>query len=78
MATGERLEWLAARNIVSSELAADASEALSILLGMVAWSSVIHGTKVIETDELSGVERALLRESLRVAARLVDRARAPA
>lgn len=78
VATGERLEWLAARNIVSSELAADASEALSILLGMAAWSSVIHGTKVIETDELSGVERALLRESLRVAARLVDRARAPA
>lgn len=78
IATGERLEWLAARGIVSSDLAADASEALSVLLGMAAWSSVIHGTRVIETDELSGVERAMLRESLRVAARLVDRARAPA
>ena len=74
--TGERLEALAARHVISRELATEALEAYRVVLGFSAWSMSLHGARELSVDELSGLERSLLRSSLQAAARLVDKARA--
>ncbi|WP_317894752.1 CBS domain-containing protein [Pyrofollis japonicus] len=75
VSTVERLEELAAKAVLSPSMAAEAAEAYRILLGFTAWSIAVHGSREIDVDELSGVERSLLRSALQAASRLVDRAR---
>ena len=73
--TIERLEALSARGIIPSDTAREVLEAYQILLGFSAWSLAVHGTRELRVEELSGVERSMLRSALQAAARLVDRAR---
>ncbi len=75
--TAERILALAGEAVIPSDLAEDALHAYRVGLGYAAWSLAVTGARVLDTGQLSGHERQLLRAALQSAARLVDRARSP-
>ena len=73
--TLDRLTALVARNIIPSDLAAEVVEAYRTLSAFTVWAQALLGSTKIDTGELSGFERSVLRFALRSVQRLVDYAR---
>lgn len=73
--TLDRLMALVAKGAVPSDLAADVAEAYRILSAFMVWLQALHGGTRIDTGELSGFERSILRSALRTVQRFVDYAR---
>ncbi|KSW11402.1 hypothetical protein CF15_00635 [Pyrodictium occultum] len=73
--TLDRLRELAAIGVVPGDLAADVAEAYELLLSFTLWIQAVHGGTRVETGELSGLERSILRSVLRTVQRFVDYAR---
>ncbi len=73
--TLDRIRALVSRKVLPPDLASDVVEAYHTIMSFVVWFQAVRGDIRVEKDALSGFERQLLRDALRVAQRFVDYAR---
>ncbi len=70
--TLDRIRALVSRKVLPPDLASDVVEAYHTVMSFIVWFQAVRGEIRVEKDALTGFERQLLRDALRVVQRFVE------